>query len=102
MSVMIVKMSNWYKYFDKFNNKKYSITKKAAIVTSKNKVTTERILIEFGKMFQVVIQILYKQEVWSLIHKVRWRYFWETKNSIKLLDPYRTRGDYIQYSVAID
>lgn len=75
MSVMIVKMSNWYKYFDKFNNKKYSITKKAAIVTSKNKVATERILIEFGKMFQVVIQILYKQEVWSLIHKVRWEIF---------------------------
>ena len=102
MSVMIVKMSNWYKYFDKFNNKKYSITKKTAIVTSKNKVTTERILIQFGNIFQVVIQILYKQEVWSLIHKVRWKYFWETKNSIKLLDPYRTRGDYIQYSVEID
>ena len=39
------------------------MTKKAAIVTSKNKVTTERILIEFGNMFQAVIQILYKQEV---------------------------------------
>ena len=67
MLVMIVNISNWYKYFDKFNNNKYSTTKKASSVTAKNKVKIERTFVEVCSVFHEVIPIRYNQEVWPEI-----------------------------------
>lgn len=67
MPVMIVNISNWYKYFDKFSNNKYSTAKKASSVTAKNKVKIERIFVEVCNVFHVVIPVRYNQEVWPEI-----------------------------------
>ena len=77
--------------------------KEKQTVTSKNKGKTERIFLELGsKLFNVVTQIFYSQEIYALKHKHRQRIFFKTKNLIKLLDPYKTRRDYIQHAITIN
>lgn len=96
MPVMIVNISNLYKRFDKFKNNKYSTTKKASSVTGRNKVTIERIFVEVCNVFHVATPTRYNQKVWPAIYKVRWEISLLNQEFNKLLDPFKTRGYYLQ------
>ena len=70
--------------------------KEKQTVTSKVKMTTEKVFIEVGsQVFRVATKILHNQEIYTLIGKLNTEYSCKIKNLMKLLDLYKTRGDYI-------
>lgn len=71
--------------------------KEKQTVTSKDKMTTEKVFIEVGsQVFQVATQILHNQEIYTLIGNLNTEYSCKIKNLMKLPGLYKTRGDYIQ------
>ena len=70
--------------------------KEKQTVTSKVKMTTEKVFIEVGsQVFRVATKILHNQEIYTLIGKLNTEYSCKIKNLMKLLGLYKTRGDYI-------
>ena len=63
---------------------------------------TGRIFIEVSsQMYQIVTQICITKRF--IVFYIKWDhgYFYQTINFIKLLDPYKTRGNYILHTMAI-
>lgn len=70
MFVIIVILSNLYKYLDKLNFKN-SVQKRKTNCT-RLKVTTGNIIMEVGcQMFQIVNQISSNQDIYTLKHAIK-------------------------------